>query len=152
MLQNILKGVTERADDVRILTTWGWVGEMVTQSDERPRVTWRAGWQQCEAAVTSPWLLVVVVVVVVGVGGGGGVGRAAVAARVPKGCPCSLHACLHRHNLRSCLFLHIHTSHGSFSICKSVEQNFFWKCIIQLSISQFDFFFKKNIMVTPPLF
>lgn len=60
---------------------------MVTQSDWRPPVTCHAGWQQIGAAVTSPWLLVVAVVVGVGLRGGGGVGRAAVAARVPKGCP-----------------------------------------------------------------
>lgn len=60
---------------------------MVTQADWRPPVTCHAGWQQIGAAVTSPWLLVVAVVVGVGLSGGGGVGRAAVAARVPTGCP-----------------------------------------------------------------
>lgn len=135
MVENILKGVwwgwgytgMERTNDVMILTTWGWVGDgnavwLATSS----HVTCRL------AAVTSPWLLVVVVVVV-GVGGGGGVGRAAVAARAPRGWPHSLRACLPWHNLRPCLFLHIHASHGSFSICECYR--FFLISIIQLWIS-----------------
>lgn len=56
--------------------------------------TWRAGWQQSEAAVTSAWPLVVVVEVLGGGDGGrwrAGWRKAAVAACTPKGCLCLAH-------------------------------------------------------------